>query len=104
MNHQNDYLIQTKGRSVCLVLDTAMGQLEEIDFGNEVSNVARDECLSDIFNTIVQVATISCGKDEWPEVYDFLMDIGVSVPSDFCLEMMYMESVSEKLPSEGRHN
>lgn len=102
--NQKDFLILTKGRAVCLVLDAAIGLLTEMDFKSDVSNAARDECSTDIFNVIVQVATISCGKDTWGEVYDFLISIGISVSPDFNLEMMYMESISEKLPSEGRDN
>ncbi len=89
---------------MCILLDTAIGLLAEIDFKSDVSNAARDECSTDIFNVIVQVATISCGKDTWGEVYDFLISIGIPVSSEFNLEMMYMESISEKLPSDGRHN
>lgn len=102
--NQRDLLIQSKGRAVCLVLDAAIGLLAEMEFKDDVSNTARDECSTDIFNIIVQVATLSCGKDIWSEVYDFLVSIGISVSPDFNLEMMYMESISEKLPSEGWHN
>lgn len=102
--NQKDFLILTKGRAVCLLLDTAIGLLAEMDFKNEVSNAVRDDCSTDIFNIIVQVATISCGKDTWSEVYDFLISIGIPVSSELNLDMMYMESISEKLPSDGRHN
>lgn len=103
MNNK-EYLFLTKGRAVCLVLDTAMGLLAKMDFRNDVFNTTRDECSMDIFNVIVQVATISCGKDTWDEVYDFLISIGITVSSEFNLKMMCMESISENLPSEGRHN
>ena len=101
---QSECLILTQGRTVCLLLDSAIRLLLEMNFKDETSKAIRDEGSSDIFNTIVLVATISCGKDVWQEVYAFLRDIGISVPSDFSLEMMYMESVSELLPSEGKHN
>lgn len=101
---QNECLVLTKGRAVCTLLDAAIRLLLEMNFKDETSKTIRDECSSDIFNTIVLVATISCGKDVWQDVYAFLKDVGISVSSDFNLEMMYMESVSELLPSEGKHN
>lgn len=101
--NQRNLLIQTKGRAICLVLDAAIGLLAEMDFKNEVSNAVRDDCSTDIFNIIVQVATISCGKDTWGDVYDFLISIGIRVSSDLNLEMMYMESISEVKPSDERH-
>ena len=103
MNNK-EFLFLTKGRAVCLVLDTAIELLKEMDFKEDASKAIKDECSTEIFNIIVQVATISCGKDTWSEVYDFLLSIGISVLPDFHLEMMYMESISEKLPSEGKHN
>lgn len=101
--NQRNLLIQTKDRAICLVLDAAIGLLAEMDFKNEVSNAVRDDCSTDIFNIIVQVATISCGKDTWSEVYDFLISIGIRVSSDLNLKMMYMESISEVKPSDERH-
>lgn len=89
---------------MCLLLDTAIGLLAEMDFKNEVSDAVRDECSTDIYNIIVQVATISSGKDTWGDVYDFLISIGIRVSSDLNLEMMYMESISEVKPSDERHN
>ena len=102
--NQKDFLILTKGRAVCLLLDTAIGLLAEMDFKNEVSDAVRDECSTDIYNIIVQVATISCGKDTWGDVYNFLISIGIRVSSDLNLEMMYLESISEVKPSDERHN
>ena len=99
-----DYLILTKGRAICLVLDAARNLLAQMDSPNEVFDAVKSECTSAILNIIVQVATISCGEDAWPEVHSFLIGIGITISSDLNLEMMYMESISEKLPSEGIHN
>lgn len=99
-----DYLILTKGRAVCLVLDTARRVLAEMEFKNEVFEATRKECETDAFKLIIQVATISNGYDEWPKVYAFLNDLGISVPEEFNQEMRYMSSVADILPSEQRHN
>ncbi len=40
-----DFLILTKGRAVCLVLDTAIGLLNEIAFEVSSTESARQECV-----------------------------------------------------------
>lgn len=100
---QNNSIL-TKGRAICLVLDSARHLLAELPLDNEVVEATQKDCGVDMLTMIVQIATISCGVDEWTEVYAFLLNIGISVPDDFNLKMNYMESVSDLLPSDGRHN
>ena len=102
--NEKDYLILTKGRAVCLMLNSARCVLSEMVFEDNVSNVVVKECDADLLDTIVQVATLSCGCDEWPQVYSFLVDVGVSIPDDVNYKMMYMESISDVPPSENRNN
>lgn len=100
---QNNSIL-TKGRAICLVLDSARHLLAELPPDNEVVEATQKDCEADMLTMIVQIATISCGVDEWTEVYAFLLNIGISVPDDFNLKMNYMESISDLLPSDGRHN
>ena len=102
--NEKDYLILTKGRAVCLMLNSARCVLSEMVFEDNVSNVVVKECDADLLDTIVQVATVSCGCDEWPQVYSFLVDVGISIPDDVNYKMMYMESISDLPPSENRNN
>ena len=102
--NSKDYLILTKGRAVCLVLDTARYVLAEMEFDDEAFETTRKECEADVFNLIIQVATISNGYDDWLKVYAFLNDLGRSVPEELNQEMRYMSSVADILPSEQRHN
>ena len=99
-----DYLILTKGRAVCLVLDTAIGLLNEIAFEVSSTESARQECVWELFYIITQVASISCGYEEWTKVYDFLSDIGISVPEDFHLQMSYVDSMLDVVPGEMKCN
>ena len=99
-----DYLILTKGRAVCLMLNSARCVLSEMIFENEISNVIVKECDEDLLAAIVRVATVSCGCDEWTHVYSFLVTAGISIPDDFNYKMMYMESIADILPSENRNN
>lgn len=102
--NEKDYLILTKGRAVCLMLNSARCVLSEMVFEDNVSNVVVKECDADLLDTIVQVATVSCGCDEWPQVYSFLVDVGISIPDDVNYKMMYMESIADLPPSENRNN
>ena len=102
--NEKDYLILTKGRAVCLMLDSARCMLSEMLFEDKVSNVIVKECCADLLDTIVQVATVSCGCDEWPQVYSFLVTAGISIPDDFNYKMMYMDSIADLPPSEKRNN
>ena len=102
--NEKDFLILTKGRAVCLMLNSARCVLSEMVFEDNVSNVVVKECDADLLDTIVQVATLSCGCDEWPQVYSFLVDVGISIPDDVNYKMMYMESIADLPPSENRNN
>ena len=86
------------------MLNSARCVLSEMVFEDNVSNVVVKECDADLLDTIVQVATVSCGCDEWPQVYSFLVDVGISIPDDVNYKMMYMESISDLPPSENRNN
>lgn len=99
-----DYLILTKGRAVCLVLDTAIGLLNEITFDTPSTESARQECVRELFYIITQVGSISCGYEEWTKVYDFLSDIGISVPEEFHLQMSYVDSLLDVVPGEMKCN
>ena len=99
-----DYLILTKGRAVCIVLDTARGIMAEMKFENSIFENIRKECEADMLNLMIQVATISNGCDQWEEVYALLTDIGISIPEDVEQEMRYMSSVMDILPSDQRHS
>ena len=86
------------------MLNSARCVLSEMVFEDNVSNVVVKECDADLLDTIVQVATLSCGCDEWPQVYSFLVDVGISIPDDVNYKMMYMESIADLPPSENRNN
>ncbi len=85
---------------MCMVLYTAIGLLSEM--GLHVSSVesARQECLPELFYIITRVASFSCGKDKWTGVYDFLVEIGISIPENFHLEMSYVDSMLDVVPGE----
>ena len=53
---------------------------------------------------ITQVSSISCGCEEWTKVYDFLLDIGISVPEEFHLQMSYVDSMLDVVPGEMKCN
>ena len=99
-----DYLILTKGRAACLMLNSVIGHLKEMSFETDTYECVRIECISELYRMLIQVATITCGHDEWAEVYAFLTSIDVCIPERLAFEMGYMESISEKLPSEIVHN
>ena len=97
---KRDYLILTKGRAVCLAIDTAMGLLNEMELDVSSAESARQECVTELFYIITRVASISCGREEWAGVHDFLVEIGISVPEDFHLEMSYVDSMLDVVPGE----
>ena len=101
---KEDYLILMKGRAVCIVLDTAIGLLSEM--GLHVSSVesARQECMTELFYIITRVASFSSGREEWAGVYDYLVEIGISIPEDFHLEMSYVDSMLDVIPGEEMYN
>ena len=101
---KTDYLIRTKGRAVCYVLDTALVLLKEMELDVSSAESARQECLTELFYIITRVASFSCGRDEWTYVYDFLVEIGISIPEDFHLEMSYVDSMLDVVPGEEKHN
>ena len=39
-------------------------------------------------------------REEWAGVYDFLVEIGITVPEDFHLEMSYADSMLDVVPGE----
>jgi hypothetical protein len=102
--NKKDYLILTKGRAICLVLDTARVLLSDLHLDNELYNLTRKECEEEILNIIIQVATFSIGYDEWPKVYDFISKAGIFIPDEFNISMRYMDSISEILPKETHNN
>ena len=97
---KRDYLILTKGRAVCLAIDTAIDLLNEMELNVSSAESARQECVAELFYIITRVASISCGREEWTGVYDFLVEIGISVPEDFHLEMSYVDSMLDIVPGE----
>ena len=97
---KTDYLIRTKGRAVCYLLDTALVLLKEMELDVSSAESAREECLTELFYIITRVASFSCGRDEWAYVYDFLVEIGISVPEDFHLEMSYVDSMLDVVPGD----
>ena len=97
---KRDYLILTKGRAVCLAIDTAIGLLNEMELDVSSAESAKQECVTELFYIITRVASFSCGRDELTGVYDFLVEIGISVPEDFHLEMSYVDSMLDVLPGE----
>ena len=102
--NEKDFLIPTKGRAVCLMLNSARSVLSEIIFEDDISNVIVKECCADLLNAIVTIATISCGCDDWSHVYSFLVTAGISIPDDFNYKMMYMDTIAGLPPSENRNN
>ena len=97
---KKDYLILTKGRAVCLAIDTAIGLLNEMELDVSSAESARQECVTELFYIITRVASFSCGREEWTGVYDFLVEIGIPVPEDFHLEMSYVDSMLDVVPGE----
>ena len=53
---------------------------------------------------MTQVASLVCGKSEWNGVYDFLVEIGITVPEDFHLQMSYVDSMLDIVPGEMKCN
>ena len=98
--NKRDYLIRTKGRAVCLAIYTAIGLLNEMEFNVSSVESARQECMTELFYIITRVASFSCGREEWAGVYDFLVEIGITVPEDFHLEMSYADSMLDVVPGE----
>ena len=101
---KRDYLILTKGRAVCLAIDTAIGLLNEMELDVSSAESARHECVTELFYIITRVASFSCGREEWTGVYDLLVEIGSSVPEDFHLEMSYVDSMLDVIPGEEIRN
>lgn len=97
---KSDYLILTKGRAVCLAIDKAIDLLNEMELDVSSAESARHECVTELFYIITRVASISCGREEWAGVYDFLVEIGISVPENFHLEMSYVDSMLDIIPGE----
>lgn len=102
--NEKEFLILTKGRAVCLMLDTAVGILNEISFKSSSAEDARRESVREIFYVMTQVASLVCGKSEWNGVYDFLVEIGITVPEDFHLQMSYVDSMLDIVPGEMKCN
>lgn len=102
--NRNEFLILTKGRAVCLVLDAAIGLMNEMTFDNATGESARQECVKELFYLITQVGALSCGREDWAGVYDFLVEIGIYVPDDFHLEMSYADSMLDVIPGETKCN
>ena len=98
--NKKDYLILTKGRAVCLALDAAIGLLNEMELDVSSAESARQECVTELFYIVTRVASFSCMREEWAEVYDFLVEIGITVPEDFHLEMSYADSMLDVVPGE----
>lgn len=103
MKH-NESVILTKGRAVCLMLNMARNLLSDFTFDDEVYEVTRKECEADLSTIIIQVATIASGSDYWPDVSTFLAETGIILSDDLEFKMMYMESISDHIPSDERNN
>ena len=97
---KKDYLILAKGRAVCLAIDTAIGLLNEMELDVSSAESARQDCVTELFYIITRVASISCGREEWTGVYDYLVEIGISVSEDFHLEMSYVDSMLDVVPGK----
>ena len=97
---KRDYLILTKGRAVCLALDSALGLLNEMELNVSSAESARQECVTELFYIITRVDSITWGREEWTGVYEFLVEIGISVPEDVHLEMSYVDSMLDVIPGE----
>ena len=85
---------------MCLALDSAIGLLNEMKLDVSSAESARQECVTELFYIITRVASFSSGREEWAEVYDFLVEIGISVPENFHLEMSYVDSMLDIVPGE----
>ena len=85
---------------MCLALDSAIGLLNEMELDVSSAESARHECVTELFYIITRVASISCGREEWAGVYDFLVEIGIFVPENFHLEMSYVDSMLDIVPGE----
>ena len=55
------------------MLNMAQNLLSDFTFDNEVYEVTRKECETDLSAIIIQVATIASGCDNWPDVSTFLV-------------------------------
>lgn len=64
-----------------------------------IAESAGQECVTELFYIITRVASFSCMRDEWTGVYDFLVETGISVHEDFHLEMSYVDSMLDVVPS-----
>ena len=95
---KRDYLIQTKGRAVCLAIDTAIGLLNEMELNVSSAESARQECMTELFYIITRIASFSCGEERWSRVYNFLVEIGISIPEDFHNEMSYVDHMLDIVP------
>ena len=89
---------------MCLALDSAIGLLNEMELDAPSAESARQECVTELFYIITRVASFSCGKEKWTEVYNFLVEIGISIPEDFHLEMSYVDSMLDVVLGEEKHN
>lgn len=98
--NKKDYLIQSNGWTVYLMLTAAIGSLNEMEQNVSSAKSARQECVTELFYIITRVASFSCGREEWAGVYDYLVEIGISVPEDFHLEMSYVDSMLDVVPGE----
>ena len=48
--NKKDYLILTKGRAVCLALDSAIGLLNEMELDVSSAETARQECVTELLH------------------------------------------------------
>lgn len=85
---------------MCLALDSAIGLLNEMELKVSSAESARQECVTELFYIITRVASFTCGSEEWAGVYDFLVEIGISVLEDFHMEMSYVDSILDIVPGE----
>ena len=85
---------------MCLALDSAIALLNEMKLDISSAETARQECVTELFYIITRVASFSCEREEWAGVYDFLVEIGISIPEDFHLEMSYVDSMLDVVPGE----
>lgn len=93
-----DYLILTKGRAACLILDSAIGLLDEMEITIPSAESARQECMTELFYIITRIASFSCREERWSRVYNFLVEIGISIPEDFHNEMSYVDHMLDIVP------
>ena len=85
---------------MCLALDAAISLLSEMEPDVSSAESARQDCVTELFYIITRVASFTCGREEWAGVYDFLVEIGISVPEDFHMEMSYVDSMLDVVPGE----